>query len=532
VVVGQKYSHLNNIYEVAVSGTFGSVAPVHKYGIVANGSTSLKYVGTNATATVSETAGIIDSIVLNMSVRDVNITFNGSGYTGIPAITFVGGAGTGAAAIAVLSGGAVSRIIVIDSGKDYTTAVIPTIKIGTEWTASTVVTLGQQIFWATNLYTVTGAGTTHASTAPTHISGAVLNGTATFTYVGEAATATCNLKCGAGYSLQPLITISGAPGVDAVARFLTVKSDAKLIPLFVGGQLSDVQIDDGGVGYTYAVLTVSGDGTGATASAQLSIGDANTLQSNIELLAVDGAINNIPVISSGFGYTTATVVITGDGTGATATAHIVDGAIIKINITNTGLGYRWATATITGNGVGAKLRVILSPYGGVGKEAINNLYARTLMFYSNVSADKNQGFTVNNDYRQLGIIKNARQFGSTYTLTVGNASACWVISADTAISTVDFPIDSLIYLNFGLANETRFRIVSISGSAMLVQSLDNGIPVLSATIQNDNADSFIVSTVTPPTMDKYSGDLLFIDNKQAFTPSEDQIVTIRTVLKF
>jgi hypothetical protein len=168
----------------------------------------------------------------------------------------------------------------------------------------------------------------------------------------------------------------------------------------------------------------------------------------------------------------------------------------------------------------------------VGKEAINNLYARTLMFYSNVSADKNQGFTVNNDYRQLGIIKNARQFGSTYTLTVGNASACWVISADTAISTVDFPIDSLIYLNFGLANETRFRIVSISGSAMLVQSLDNGIPVLSATIQNDNADSFIVSTVTPPTMDKYSGDLLFIDNKQAFTPGEDQIVTIRTVLKF
>ena len=532
VVVGQKYSHLNNIYEVVVSGTFGSVAPVHKYGIVANGSTSLKYVGTNATATVSESGGVIDSIELNMSIREVNITFNGSGYTAIPAVTFMGGAGTGAAAIAVLSGGTVSRIIVIDSGEDYTAATIPTIKIGTVWTGNTVVTLSQQICHATNLYTVTGAGTTHATVPPTHTSGAVLNGTATFTYVGEAATATCNLKCGAGYSLQPLITISGAPGVDAAAQFLTVKSDAKLIPLFVGGQLSDIQIDDGGVGYTYAVLTVSGDGTGATASAQLSIGDANTLQSNIELLAVDGAISNIPVISSGFGYTTATVVIAGDGTGAVATAHIVDGAIIKINITNSGQGYRWATATITGDGDGAKLRVIIAPYGGMGREAINNLFARTLMFYSNVSADKNQGFAVNNDYRQLGILKNARQFGSTYTLTVGNASACWVISADTAISTVDFPIDSLIYLNFGLVNESRFRIVSISGSAILVQALDNGIPVLSATIQNDNADSFIVSTVTPPTMDKYSGDLLFIDNKQAFTPGEDQIVTIRTVLKF
>ena len=530
-VVGQKYSHLNNIYEVSVSGTFGAGAPVHKFGIIANGSTSLKYIGTNATATVTQSGGVINSIVLNMNIRDINIQANGSGYTTTPTITFTGGSGTGAEAIVVLSGGAVSKIIVIDSGKDYLT--IPTIKIGTAWAASTAVTLGQQIFHATNLYTVTVAGTTHASTPPTHTAGLVVNGTASLTYAGKAATATCTLKCGAGYSLQPSITISGAPGINATASFLTVKSDAKIVPIFIGGQLSDVQIDDGGVGYTYAVLTVSGDGTGAKAFVQLSVGDANTLQSNIELLAVDGAINNIPVVSSGFGYTTATVVIKGDGTGATATAHIVGGAIIKINITNTGQGYRWATATITGNGNGAKIRVIISPYGGMGREAINNLYARTLMFFSNISADRNQGFVVNNDYRQLGILKNPRKFGSTYTLTTNNVSACWVISADANISSVNFPIDSIIYLNFGLANQSRFRIVSHTGSAILVQALDNGIPTLGSTIQNfSNSNSFIVSTVTPPTIDKYSGDLLFIDNKQAFTPSEDQIVTIRTVLKF
>ena len=691
VVVGQKYSYLNNIYKVSVSGTFDVVGPVHKYGIVANGTTTLEYIGTNATATVSETGGIIDSIILNMNIRDIDISINGSGYTTAPSVSFTpptntfsgtisavtvgtdviaigpnwfstgdavvysngggtsitplvnntlyyvikststsiklasaykavtftnagdiitsnshgyvntntvqfyniasttalgissdilyfvvsaaantfqisltsGGApidltsnGTGNAimpinltvvgvgashsisqninttsAVAMLSpGGVVQRINVTDAGKNYITA--PTITVGTAWAASTAVAIGNQRFHSTNLYTVTGAGTS-SSTPPTHTSGAVVSGSATFTYVGKAATATCTLKCGAGYSLQPIITISGG-GVNAAAEFLTVKSEAKLIPLFVGGQLSDVQIDDGGVGYTYALLTVTGDGTGATASAQLSIGDLDTMQSNIELLEVSGAINNIPVISTGFGYTTATVSIAGDGTGATATAVISGGAITKINVTNIGQNYTQATATITGNvgGYGAKLRAIIPPYGGHGREAVDNLYARTLMFYTNISIDKNQGFDINNDYRQLGILKGPRKFGSTYTLTAGNASACWVISADTAISTVDFPIDSLIYIDFGLSTETRYRIVAASTSAVLVQSLDNGIPTSNATMTNDSTGSFSISTVTPPTMDKYSGDLLFIDNKQSFTPNADQIVTIRTVLKF
>jgi len=43
---------------------------------------------------------------------------------------------------------------------------------------------------------------------------------------------------------------------------------------------------------------------------------------------------------------------------------------------------------------------------------------------------------------------------------------------------------------------------------------------------------FVCSTVTPPTVDKYSGDLLFIDNKEAFTPTADETVTLRTVIRF
>ena len=233
------------------------------------------------------------------------------------------------------------------------------------------------------------------------------------------------------------------------------------------------------------------------------------------------------VTSGGFGYAAATVTITGDGTGATAEAVIQNGKIVKLLITNYGIGYRWANVTITGNGYGAKARAIITPYGGHGKDSINGLYCRTLMFYTNVSKDKNQGFDVNNDFRQVGIIKNPRQYGNTYKLDSAIGSACYVVTGD--INTSNFEQDMIIRL---ASNNTRFRIVNLTSTSALLQSLDNASPVIGGVMVNDNSQTFGVSGVTYPTADKYSGDLLFIDNKQAFTPTQDQTVTLRTVIKF
>jgi spore maturation protein SpmA len=67
---------------------------------------------------------------------------------------------------------------------------------------------------------------------------------------------------------------------------------------------------------------------------------------------------------------------------------------------------------------------------------------------------------------------------------------------------------------------------------MLVQSIDNAVPAVGNIMLNPSSNTFGVSGVTEPTADKYSGHLLFIDNKQAFTPTADQTVTLRTVIKF
>ncbi len=236
-----------------------------------------------------------------------------------------------------------------------------------------------------------------------------------------------------------------------------------------------------------------------------------------------------PIISGGYGYGAApTVTIEGDGTGASAVAVVENGAVKKITVIDYGTGYRWANVTITGSGYGAKARAVRAPYGGHGKDPITGMFANTLMFYTNISKDKNQGFDVNNDFRQLGIIKNPRQFGSYGNLKSSLASACYVVTA--VMNTVNFTKDMEVRL--GSLTGPRFRIVALTTTSCLLQSIDNAVPTVGATFLNSVAQTFSAAGVTPPTADKYSGQILFIDNKQAFTPTADQTVTLRTVIKF
>jgi hypothetical protein len=525
VLQGQRLSYNNNIYEVAVSGITTTVGPVHRYNIVANGTAALKYIGTTITGDLEITDGEITDVTLYGMLRDIQIISNGSGYTSVPSVNITGGAGSGAEAVAVLQSGSVIQVIVTNGGDDFTS--VPTVTFGDIWTASTEVNIGEQYYFSNRLYTVTVAGTT-GSVAPVHLTGTATNGTATFQYVGSPATGLASLKYGAGYSSIPSSSIIGNTGSEgAEVIFTSVKSEAKLIPIFNGGQLVDVQIDDGGVGYTNVNLIVAGNGTGAAISANLSPGDVDSLQANIELLTIDGRIMSIPVISGGWGYAAATVTIEGDGTGAEAVAVIENGAVKKIRMTSYGENYRYAKVTISGNGYGAKGRAVITPYGGHGKFAIDGLFARTLMFYTNISGDKNQGFDVNNDYRQLGILKNPRRYGSTNAAVAISGSACFVVSG--TISTTFFPADSIIEDS---VTAKRFRIVTNTGNAALLQSLDNFVPQIGTTFVNEGSFTFTASAVTLPTIDKYSGDILFIDNRQGFTPTLDQSVTLRTILRF
>ncbi|MCW3482118.1 hypothetical protein OL229_21590 [Neisseriaceae bacterium JH1-16] len=73
-----------------------------------------------------------------------------------------------------------------------------------------------------------------------------------------------------------------------------------------------------------------------------------------------GKLAGISRTTEGDGYTTATVVIDGDGRGAAATAHVFGGKVRYYAIEHTGSGYTWATATVVGDGTGATCHPYLS----------------------------------------------------------------------------------------------------------------------------------------------------------------------------
>ena len=82
--------------------------------------------------------------------------------------------------------------------------------------------------------------------------------------------------------------------------------------------------------------------------------DLNNIERDVYFEEVVGSftgIDSVGVVDPGRGYLVApTVTITGDGTGATAIARIVNGKLNSIELTSRGTGYTRATAAITGGG--------------------------------------------------------------------------------------------------------------------------------------------------------------------------------------
>jgi FtsP/CotA-like multicopper oxidase with cupredoxin domain len=88
-----------------------------------------------------------------------------------------------------------------------------------------------------------------------------------------------------------------------------------------------------------ATVVVTGNGTGATA---------------VATVGANGSVTGITVTDGGSGYSTAKVDIQGSGTGATADATIVKkGAVVGIAVTSAGSGYTAPVVAITGGGAGS-----------------------------------------------------------------------------------------------------------------------------------------------------------------------------------
>ena len=339
------------------------------------------------------------------------------------------------------------------------------------------------------------------------------------------------------YNTQVDRVVINDPGIGYSANLLTTVSfigdgvNAKLTPYVnEAGQIEDIIIENRGQGYSYLDLEIVGPGSNANAFVSFSTGDLDTLQSTVELSAVSGSIEAFRVANVGSGYTSANIVVAGDGTGFIGNV-ILDGntnTISYIQIVNSGSGYTHANVSITGNGSNANVTAIISPFGGHGKNAVKELFADTLMFYSTIDNEKNHGVRINNDYRQFGIIKDPIKFNSNDEFTSSLGSTCYKIVLN---STTNLSRDTKLAILGNLTKE--FDVVEVFGSNVLLLDKNNyGLTTSNQLYEANSATTYNITSIdNTPDINKFSGDFLFVDNRTSVSYSDQQLVTLRTTIK-
>jgi hypothetical protein len=132
-------------------------------------------------------------------------------------------------------------------------------------------------------------------------------------------------------------------------------------------------------------------------------------------------IDAIEVQTAGTNYVSApTVTITGDGTGATATAKIINGKVTGITITNRGSNYTRATISLTGGGgTGATAVAKLQARNGILRTVYYKATGEKVVVNSSAGTiDYDNGIIKLNYFKPLSLTKNAYYDNDTLTFNI------------------------------------------------------------------------------------------------------------------
>jgi hypothetical protein len=319
--------------------------------------------GVGAVATANLTGGSISSITISKA---------GYGYVGVSGVTF--SSGSSATAVASLQPTSVQSCILTNAGSGYTSVPSVSINpVGSGATAGTVsmkiisaaiTNRGTGYSLDDNLIINGGIATENAVIRVTSVDdiGRILtysiDYSGSYTLLpglvsnpvngGTGTLAGFNLSAGiksiavssggSNYVVPPIVTIQspGSLGTTAVAH-ATIS----------GGSVSEFYIVNPGLEYTFIPTVTLSNGSGATAVAQLT----------------PTTVDQITVDEEGIGYSFANVTISGGNPTypALADAVLLGGKVININLSNVGAGYTTVPdVIISGDGVNAAATAVLT----------------------------------------------------------------------------------------------------------------------------------------------------------------------------
>ena len=295
----------------------------------------------------------------------------------------------------------------------------------------------------------------------------------------------------------------------------------------------------------------------------------DTLNKEIQDSAVPGEIVGIKLVNGGTGYTgTPTVSINGrfrngktdahsDNKTALATATISGGAIVKIEMNDSGSGakagkafgrnYDFAQVTFSGGGgANAKAQAIIARDSGISGDPRRALRSTAIMFNTKIEGTENKKFLVNQDFRQVGLIKNpvdmaldsfgARAFGS-----FPNLSENGLRGLKFTTITANFTRDNTI---LGLTSGAKAYIDQFDSSVIKYhqdettgfleflegETIDEVNGNGSGTLMPAGADADSAA-FTESGIDITSGEILYIDNRASITRDTEQTEDLKVVVQ-
>jgi hypothetical protein len=289
------------------------------------------------------------------------------------------------------------------------------------------------------------------------------------------------------------------------------------------------------------------------------------------------------------------VPILGDGFGAECSIVVNnDQKVESITVSNQGSGYTFGTVDLSLGGVPTgtivpSFNVIISPKGGHGKDIYRELGAYNVLMYSRIENDnQNPDFITGNQIARIGVVENPKQFDSFQTLTSDKASAVYALKlTGIGVNAAVYAADSLITQIVGTGiNNTTFvavgRVISFdqttgvlkywqdrnnsgfsivgsaitnptygfnqfkftgnpgSGGNLIISGgsnnlvIDNSFTGSSTVINNRTyylGQSF-TNGLSNPEAKKYSGNIIYVDNRPSITRSSNQKEDIKVILQF
>ena len=310
--------------------------------------------------------------------------------------------------------------------------------------------------------------------------------------------------------------------------------------------------------------------------------------------ATDGKIESV-IVTAGSGYTDGTyyVAVNGDGTSAGTSAGAIisfvvsSGAIASFGLTSGtdtvvyagGTGYTYGTVTLSDstvfedaslssavdsgdidNGSGGAIQIVVSPKGGHGSNAVNELGGHYVMMNTLFVGAERDDLLTGNDFRNIAIVTDPTTFGTStiasdttirQTYAVKLTSVSGTFTADEKITqastnavgrVVEWDSTNSIlyyqqerYSDYGTTSVGSYIAFSGANAITGASSSATGTPDSSADTAVTLANGFTVTFsdgYCNPELQSDSGNIIYNENRSPISRATDQTEDIKIVVEF